>query len=168
MAELGFKLRQPGTTAPKHFLLLWSPTSLEGTEEKLRLRVVRRLAQGHTARQRMIGAPVPFSLHCIPRPGYLSPSSLFSPASLCRAAHSHVHQHARPHAGVCQWLVSAPHPRHPTCILAFDPHNRLEVGITGIIPIIQMSSERLRNLPKVTHTQQMGEPELKSGGGGCF
>lgn len=53
MAELGFKLRQPGTTAPKHVPLLGSPANLQGTEAGNI--VVRRLAQGHPAGQRVKG-----------------------------------------------------------------------------------------------------------------
>ncbi|XP_023497920.2 natural resistance-associated macrophage protein 1 isoform X1 [Equus caballus] len=47
-------------------------------------------------------------------------------ASLRCAAHPHLHQHARHHAGVCQWPVSTPRPKHWTGITAFDPQSPQE------------------------------------------
>lgn len=104
--------------------------------------MVRRLAQGHPAGQRVKG-----TLAVVWGQGPSAPSSPSSPASLRGAAHPHVHQHAHPHAGVCQWLVSIPHPGHWTRITEFDPHSHPEGGMTIIVPIIQMRSERLRNFP---------------------
>lgn len=139
-----------GPEPPNTLSCFRAPTTLEGIEvEKLRLREVRRLSQGCTVRQRVTGAPACSSPpYCLLRAGSLSPSSWFSPASLRCAAHPHVHQHARPDAGVYQWPVSTPQPQHWTYITTLDPHSHQEVGIP-IIPTTQMRSERLRNLPKV-------------------
>lgn len=122
--------------SPKPFLLLRSPQT--GKAQRWRKWLEDSQAEG----ERHSGPPSP---GCIPRAGSLSPSPPFSAASLRCAAHPHIHQHAHPHAGVCQWLVSIPHPRHWACITAFDPYNHPEVGITIIVPVIQRSSERLRN-----------------------